>query len=135
MGSVSQRLLVLLTLMPRRSIMLHARSISATRSPILLPKAIYAVILRGPLLLPLPHEHAQPQAERFSPGIVAQRRGRTEGIRHGEAEEAKARLEGYAALRVMARLRISEREGKGFLMAIFSSLPLLTYMLEVMVLE
>lgn len=101
--------------------MLHARSISATRSPILLPKAIYAVVLRGPLLLLLPHEHAQPQAERFSPGIVAQRRGRTamaEGIRHGEAE-AKARLDGYAALRVVARLRISEREGKGFLMAIF----------------
>lgn len=41
-----------------------------------------------------------------------------EGIRHGEAE-AKARLDGYAALRVVARLRISEREGKDFLMAIF----------------
>lgn len=43
-----------------------------------------------------------------------------ENIRHGEAE-AKARLDGYAALRVVTRLRISGREGKGFIMANFSS--------------
>ena len=43
MGSVSQRLLVLLTLMPRASISLHAFSIQPMRSPRLLPRAMYAV--------------------------------------------------------------------------------------------
>jgi hypothetical protein len=86
-GSVSQRLLVLLTLIPRRSISLHARSISATRSPILLPNAIYAVLLRGPLLpQPPPLAHAQPQALCFIPGTVfrASERGRrTAAMRDG----------------------------------------------------
>lgn len=85
-GSVSQRRLVLLTLIPRRSISLHARSISATRSPILLPNAIYAVLLRGPLLpQPPPLAHAQPQALRLSLGTVfrAGERGRTAAMRDG----------------------------------------------------
>lgn len=57
MGSVSQRLLVRLTRIPLASISLHACSIIATRSPRLLPKAMYAVCLglRAP---------AHPQASR-----------------------------------------------------------------------
>lgn len=46
MGSVSHKLLVLVTRMPRASISRHARSISAIRSPRLLPRAMYAVLAR-----------------------------------------------------------------------------------------
>lgn len=47
MGSVSHRLLVLSTRMPRLSISRQACSIQPTRSPRLLPRAMYAVV--GPL--------------------------------------------------------------------------------------
>jgi hypothetical protein len=46
MGSVSHRLLVRFTLIPRASISLHAFSIQPMRSPMLLPSAMYAVRLR-----------------------------------------------------------------------------------------
>src|SRR4051794_24715656 len=47
MGSVSHKLLVLLTLIPLLSISAHAFSIHPIRSPRLLPRAMYANRFRG----------------------------------------------------------------------------------------
>jgi hypothetical protein len=72
MGSVSHRLLVLLTRMPLLSISLHACSIQSMRSPRLLPSAMYAIFLRAEAGADLDPGHPQPlpQTVRVSSSIT-----------------------------------------------------------------
>ncbi len=98
MGSVSQRLLVRVTLMPRLSISAQARSISATRSPKLPPSAMYAVVVLLAPRQPHPAYDRRLAGRTGSAGEQARReRALADGDRTAPAMAREVRVRGVLA--------------------------------------